>query len=479
MSRRHAKRLLSDEKDEVKCKECGGADSSSEESSSITASKETLSESTETLDSDEPEVSTRLTSHQVWEKIKDAIVVLYDEVTLPASGVPTQIVDSDTGFLIGGGYVVVGSESVTIPQNSASIRTPPATQTVGPVRKGRTWVQVFNVNGSGKAYVYETVLVGVDGATGVGVLWIDPCLPWNSGLPEVKNRGLKWGNSREARIGDACYTAGFDLGLDFRAFNKGVIRNNRWTPLNGQVQVESVMVSISLNAGFWGAPIVDRSGSVIAVTANFGVEPSHVSWGSAQVVVQPIIEKLIAAFRSKTGVTDPSVVLVNDPLGPYLIHIKGYLGLSYVVRYDSDFTGGISFPTADACGSVNLSSPEGPAFKRSVGLVITGVDGGGGCNFTSSQTPSPFVGEILPGDLVTNISYCNRKSGCGKKATKSLGDIPPQIAPGNVTFFLLPGDPVTLTYRKRSENYRNVHRITKNVKQYPAEFDSLGLSVAV
>jgi hypothetical protein len=127
-----------------------------------------------------------------------------------------------------------------------------------------------------------------------------------------------------------------------------------------------------------------------------------------------------------------------------------------------------------------MNDAEGPAFKRSVGLVITGVDGGGGCNFVSSQSPSPFVGEIVPGDLVTHITYCDKKV-CheGERVRKALGDIVPQIAPGNITFFLVPGDVVTLTYRKKSEGYRFSHKITRPVKQYPAEFDLVGLNIAV
>ncbi len=86
-------------------------------------------------------------------------------------------------------YVVVAAHTVFLPPNTARVPGPPPNS--GPVRKNRIWVQVFNVNNTGTAYIYETELVGGDGALDVAVLYIDPKLPWNQSLPIPKNEGLK------------------------------------------------------------------------------------------------------------------------------------------------------------------------------------------------------------------------------------------------------------------------------------------------
>lgn len=367
-------------------------------------------------------------------------------------------------------------------------RVPPAPPNSGPVRKNRIWVQVFNVNNTGKAYTYETELVGVDGAFNIAVLYINPILPWNKGQPIPENRGLKWGKSRKIKVGDPVHFLGESEGLNFQTFSTGIVSTSHLSPLTGTNYespiffnpIELVETNMSTFPGLTGSPIVDENSQVIgliagAVTLGAGGPTTGIyqlGAGTAQHVCQPIIDDLIAIHK-RQRLPQPDFIVINDPAGSYLSYVKGYLGLGYVVRFDSNFTGGVTFPSLQSCSNAIITTPSGPILKESIGIIITSVDGDSCPPAQSSTGPSPFLGIIERSDLVTHITFNPpTEEGISKNSvTIPLGNISPQRAPTNVTFFLLPGHEVTLTYYKFSENYAIPHRVSKPLATFPQEYN--------
>jgi S1-C subfamily serine protease len=500
-------------------------------------------------------------------------VTLFTEVVLrdATTGAVTVTRTSGSGWLVAKRYVVVASFVVTILPRDATARVPAAPVGQGPVAKNRFWVQVFSphhrhhrrrhcrngdddpdndddnrgagaaadggsnredADGSGRSGLeYEATLVGCDGVVDVAVLYIDPDLPWNRGLPEPAGVPLEWGDSRRTPIGTPAAAVGFTEGLAFRALTPGFVRDNRWVVLSGPpFPVELVMYTAPVLPGGFGTAVVDDRARVIAV-AGAGVAVPDLAPSAAQAIfggtseyaARPVVDGLIAVHRAWRRMrraspgcrarggrltTVPNVgryfKVVFDPLGIYLIHVKAYLGLAYAVRYSEDNIGGSTVPPPPtACGVVPVASPSGTCFKTSVGLVITGIDGGPvPCNFTSSSGPSPFLGVLSPGDLLTAIAYppgsaergrdlaaradgpsaCARPCTCASSCPSScsairgwtkraLGGIAPQVVPADVTFYIAPGTPVALFFRKISENYATERVAVRATKTFPPEFD--------
>lgn len=408
--------------------------------------------------------------NQVYEKLKNSVIIVYEtsDIAVP------PVVSSSSGFLIDKQYVVVAAHTVFLAPGTP--RVPPPPPNSGPVRKNRIWVQVFNVNNTGAAYVYETQLVGGDGALDVAVLYIDPKLPWNKDLPIPKNEGLKWGKSRTSKIGDSVYFIGESLGFSFRSFSTGIISNNKLSPLTGTNYqspnflnpIELVQTTGTDFLGLTGSPIVDNNSQVIGLLAGSITNSIYqLSAGTSQHIAEPIINDLIAIHKG-TRSPEPNFIVIDDPVGKYLYYVKGYLGLGYVVRYDSDFTGGATFPLVESCTNEIIPSLTGPILKESIGIIVTSVDGDKCPPAPSSTGPSPFLDIIERSDLITHITFnLSDKS----EITVPLGNISPQRSPTNVTFFLPPGHEVTLTYYKFSQNYGIKHKVTKPLDTFPPEYN--------
>lgn len=114
------------------------------------------------------------------------------------------------------------------------------------------YVQVTNVNNTGKCFSYEAEVVGLDGAGGVAVLKINHEKESNKGNPILKNshQFLPWGKSRNLSQGDEV--------LVF--CERASILHNRHS--SASHRGELLLLSSS---GETGQPVVDGDGTVVGM----------------------------------------------------------------------------------------------------------------------------------------------------------------------------------------------------------------------
>lgn len=132
------------------------------------------------------------------------------------------------------------------------------------VRANRVYVRVYNVNGTNCSYLYEAVVVGVDGAANVAVLRIDENLIFNKDKPCLEKAVfLKWGKSCLYPTGSAVYNIA-NSNQSTLKFSAGVLRDNRDVDVRFKYY-ESVDTDIPFFSGQVGSPIIDANGNVIGV----------------------------------------------------------------------------------------------------------------------------------------------------------------------------------------------------------------------
>ena len=393
-------------------------------------------------------------SQEIYEKFRNAIVSIYSEAQYGPDPALDTIFFSGGGFFIKGHYIITAAQIVLMnPQES--FRYVPANGVM--TRMQRIWVQVYNVNNSCKSYAYEATLIGVDGAGDSALLKIDPNKPWNQNLPRIKDQPyFKWGNNRKYLPGNSVTSINSSISsFDYQSISQGNVRNNRFMERNGDIVYEEVFTTLPLTNdsifpfGGNGSPILDACGRVVGLLNNtLSLSGEEVSGGPSEHFVKRVIKQLIAADK---GQLSPHVQLITDPFGNFYSYVKGYLGFQWKVVITLDF---ISFLAPDGCTSEFILTPQGPGTKEIIGMLIIYVDGAGGCS-PSTGTNSPFLGTIVPGDIVTHING------------KAIGNIPCQIIPTLVTWKLLPGDNVTLKYRKGTEFFVTEYETTAPLASFP------------
>ena len=394
----------------------------------------------------------------IYEKYKDAIVTITTALSValtPANDPPVIVPanSSGTGFFIHHHYIVCAAHLVlfqpVINSDGSSVnRDPPATGDL--TRVQRILVDVYNVNCSGKSYTYLADLVGVDGAGDVAVLHIDPANSWNTSLPKIcdPHPYFRWGSSRDTKPGSEIIIIGNALDIDPRSVIKGVIRNNADVDFSGTAVYEAVTTDAHVNPGNSGAPMINEFGHVIGIVQFFettGDEDNpnpEIGGGVSQYFIEKVIDTII---RKDVG---DHLKLINDVFGNFYRYMKGYLGLSWVVR--------------DRPSELPLNVVPTDFDKKIIGLVVDFVDNG-----SESGTASPFLGSIAVGDVITNIRNLD-----SKHDDIELGQIVPyQFTPTIVTWVRNPADKIELTYYKTSENFSTAHKIITVIPDFPPFYD--------
>lgn len=121
----------------------------------------------------------------------------------------------------------LGTVVVDPAPNANLVRDPFPLTDAKAVRANRVYVRVYNVNGCGCSYLYEAIVVGVDPAANVAVLRIDETLIFNKDKPRLKLAPfIKWGKSCKYPVGSPAYTIG-NANQSVRKFSAGVISDNR------------------------------------------------------------------------------------------------------------------------------------------------------------------------------------------------------------------------------------------------------------
>ena len=157
------------------------------------------------------------------------------------------------------------SDGVTTPSpNYVYMREPLPAFDAQVVRANRVYVRVYNVNGTNCSYLYEAIVVGVDGAANVAVLRIDENLIFNKDKPCLEKAVfLKWGKSCAYPTGSSVYNIA-NSNQSVRKFSAGNLRDNRDVDVRFKYY-ESVDTDIAFFSGQVGSPIIDANGNVIGI----------------------------------------------------------------------------------------------------------------------------------------------------------------------------------------------------------------------
>jgi hypothetical protein len=395
------------------------------------------------------------TSEQIFCRFADAVVDIVSEFIFSGTGATGPVngstpiaaairqdnIIASNGTLIGDGFVLCAAAAVQAPPSISSFATAwPGTTTGGAlvvptgtmvdeyIRASRILVTVHNLNGQGRAYVFEAELVGTAGAAGVALLRINregdpnrdsrynrdsPCL-----LPCHPH--IEIGDSLAEDEGSTVYLIGNPMGGEAsqstRQIVAGLLSKRNYVEKSGWARVEEVSVDAVVYERALGMPILNAQGALIGVQTRGGVGKMSqidvlVSTGDPEAPLVTVPNANSVLYQSKgSGWTagpssrafthmifafvdfvelcredrerDERVEYIDDPAGGFLIHRKGYLGMAYeVVRADDldttrDYTSGVVPFQAqrvrlDAAGNF-MHSPDN---KQIAGVRINGLAG--------------------------------------------------------------------------------------------------------
>ncbi|CAH6420605.1 Hypothetical protein HVR_LOCUS1234 [uncultured virus] len=252
-------------------------------------------------------------------------------------------------------------------------------------------------------------------------------------------------------------------------------------------------IVVTGTAGVGGAVLA--TGTIGPLTLN-QAEGSGLVGGPSEFFMRRVIKALIRGTCSRQF--NCQIETVCDPAGAFFRYRKAYAGIAYDVftgvGYDvtADFTSG---SIVGGRPRVRLTSTgdflTSPSCKELVGIRVLGLAGlnpndlvgipngfyyvpGG----TGTIVPlnglvlpvSPFLGKLLPGDVITHINGI------------ALGDLEKQIAPSLITWRLCAGDQIDICYRRGgnalnstdnslTENYDNLLTYTGCLADFPPLLD--------
>lgn len=401
-----------------------------------------------------------------------------------------------TGTLSGNGFFLTKKHFITCPAHLvllhpdiAAYRTPtgPSGGT-GLSLVNAVFVDVFNVNGGGKAYTYRAQVHGIDGAGDIALLKIHKSD--NPDAPKIKDCHpyMKLGDSLKYTPGNKVFTIGNLYQKDFRSVAEGIVRNNKMTSQSGTVVYEGFGTTLPYSslidtrtlgdgaplyvhhyAAPDGAPIIDVTGRVVAMASvpfasvrgadgdasivpatNFlpaGTNQAGLTQavgdndmtGVSSRFMRCVLRALIRAYckdedsSHAVSVTDAGLAVT------YRTYIKGYLGVSWRV-VDGVF---YSLHPAVTCRQI---------VGLHVGLLAT-------------------LGVVDSGVLANNDILSHFKC-------VELGNVNNQMTPGSYNWRKLPGDTVKATVRSALLGYNESHTARLTYVAFPASADYSPLNFA-
>lgn len=373
----------------------------------------------------------------IFSKDYSAIVAIRSTGNFNFGSGPVVQTLTGAGFFIKGHFLVTTTSNVVFPQSFGPSRLPTPSPAGNYVVAQTVYVTVYNNNG--RNVVYQADIIGVDGASGIAVLHISPTNAWNVGLPRVTcARYLQWSCTRKYISGADAYLINFQE-QQF-AISKGVVRNNRYLPIDENYILETVLTDISAQGEIRGAPILDNRGAVLGITLT---NDTSGIYGVSQYVAERVV-KVISSALFKNGVNLSAHLVAQtdtDTTFPtFYRYIKSFLGLSY-----------------DLVNAQTLLAVAGTVtFKEVVGIVVTALDGS-----------SPLVGVIAVQDIITEANG------------KCLGGVAPEDIITNWTWFLLAGGNLSLVFRKFSEDYAIAYKVIITVIAFPFVDDHTFLGISM
>jgi hypothetical protein len=439
----------------------------------------------------------------IYRKLRNAVVQINSEIILTPLGAPNIPTPEDltTIFLVGNGFflcnhaIVCPANLVLIPPEVLATKNrfpyvavnQPAPSGVTPntiTAVSRILVNVHDVNGCGKSFVYQATLVGVDGAGDVAYLKIDPKLPFNQANPKINkcHPNLDWGESRFLRPGAKIYSIG-DLYADRTSpvvpwvslqpqsaqagFAEGVLYNERGLDFAGMTPAELLLVSGIPNYKV-GAPLIDPFGRVVGMQTFIDQQG---------IVGGPNEHFMGESLRHFMCETARNVTVIPDANGSFLSYNKSYLGVAWKAVTAQTYSNylnpvtGFSIPRIDAkTGALD----NAPRCKEIIGIQVIAVAGAtgfvnlpgasgapasGGYPALGPVVNSPLLGILTVGDIITHID------------DHAVGSELGQGSPGLFTWSHKSGTVVQITYRKSSDAFQGIHKVLITLIAYPPVYD--------
>lgn len=418
-----------------------------------------------------------MSGEDVFKKHRNAIVAIQTVTRYDSFGeIDVDIIDG-SGFFIKGQHIMTSS-SVVLFDNPNATRIPPA-----PVPPGPSYVRVVDIyvtvtdSQCGKSYIYKADIVGIDGAGGIALLSINKDNQWNQGLPSLKCQdSLDFYPSKCVKNGECAYTIVSDTNVGTKLIKGGLVSNNSFfseTSNFPAINLLSISIGSSFINSMVGAPLLNSCGQVIGVLQ----QSNSAGWfGPSSSFITPVIKAFLAGEASilsicrnrvevKSGSNcvcsksssssssscsctsgsssskceeDPlaNLQLVIDPAGNYFRYIKGFLGIQWGLYGASTFA---LYPDSK--------------YKKVQGIIITG-------------TLLTSIGTIFRALIGTdNIVLLTDINGC------PIGNEAGQISPTEVTWRLVAGDNVELTYRISSDNFSSATKVKGVLDILPPDFD--------
>lgn len=313
------------------------------------------------------------------------------------------------------------------------------------------------------------------------------------------------------------------------AISEGLLSDHRFLDYSGFALSEAVLVSASAYAFSSGMPILNAQGQVIGMqtTDVAGVSPMLVFpqttlsvtggtvtipytslgqtegfglvSGPSEYFMRRVVKTIIKGTCSKKY--NAQLETICDPVGSYYRYRKAYAGIAYQVfnpqYYDVtvDYTSVLPVDPflMTSLPRVRLNAQgdfmNSPSCKEIIGIMVVGLAGlnpndilgvtngfwyvpGGtaAAPLVPYLPPSPFLGRLLPGDVITHMQGV------------PLGDIGCQIAPSLITWRLSHRDQLEICYRRggnilngfpndTTENYDTFYTITVCLEDFPRLMD--------
>lgn len=216
--------------------------------------------------------------------------------------------------------------------------------------------------------------------------------------------------------------------------------------------------------------------------------------GPSEFFMRRIIKALIKGTCSRQF--NCQIETVCDPAGAFYRYKKSYAGIAYDVFTGSNYDTTTEYIAGTyAAGlprvrlTINGEFLNAPSCKELIGIRVLGVGGlnangdagvANGLWYVPGGTgtaplpnfivPSPFLGKLLPGDVITHINGV------------AIGDLNKQIAPSLITWRLCAGDQLEVCYRRGgnagntgdngfTENYDNLYTHTVCLADFPFLLD--------
>jgi len=423
------------------------------------------------------------------------------------NGTRQDVVLSTSGFFIKEHFIIAPAQGILMPPtyNSAASRYPFTTvppRTVGAagviynsmIRPSRILVNVRNVNGNGKDYVYQATLIGVDGAGDVAVLKIcNSRTGWNYKVPCIKNCHpyFSWGKSCDVCVGDKALVIGNiqypnggthpELHADYQLqIVETNVSNNQYVAEDGFALQELITVGGLLVNLLPGAPILNSNGRIIGMYTN----STNFNGGPTEKFIARSAKTILRGRKNHKA--KDFLQCVPDPIAKYLRVLKSYIGISYQtfdgVEYDITETYDPAEQAFAGRPRVRLNAAgaflDTPICKRVNGIRVTGIAGLDGTYFVPASSigalfpngtdpggytgltggyevypNSAWVASLQPGDLIIKIGKCKLDTG---------------FAPAKITWKTKPGRTVTIKY-VRGGNRDNVAGTNDAVGNYDAD----------